>query len=357
MPRGSLEVEGGPALRWLAAAPASPRYLAVLLVLAGLYILCAKLGLRLALLNPSATAVWAPTGISFAAFLLLGPRAIPPVLIGAFISNLTTSGTLLTSAVIALGNTAEGLVGAALVRRFAGGPRVFDRAATIFRFVLLSALASTAVSATVGVGTLAVAGYARLPDLGEIWLTWWLGDAVGDVVAAPVIVLLLTSRGGRWTPARAIEAALLAAVLAAAGWGGFHLRGGELLSFTFLCIPPLLWAAFRFEPREAALAPLLLAVAAVAAATSLAASDRSLSGQDENSLLLQLQAFVGVAAVTTLAVASMASEQRALTGRLQRAAEDLQGKVDAAGEALAGTAAEARLTAGLLSRSEQLART
>ena len=358
MPRDRLHVEDGPALRWLRATAASPpRYFAMIVVLAGLYILCAKLGLRLALVNPSATAVWAPAGISFAAFLLLGVRAAPAILVGAFVSNVTTSGTVLTSALIALGNTAEGLVGAVLVRRFAGGTRVFERAPSILRFVVYSALFSSAVSATVGVGTLAAAGMARLQDAGGVWVTWWLGDAVGDVVAAPVIVLLFTGPGTLWSGGRAGEAVLLAAVLAAGGWAIFHPVGGDLLAFQFLCIPPLLWAAFRFEPREAALAPLLLAAVVVVSAVDLAQAHRSLSAGEVNRLLLELQAFVGVGGVTTIAVAAVVSEQRALTARLQQDASELQGKVEAAGEALAGTAAEAWLSAGLLARSEQVART
>ena len=40
------------------------RHAAVLLVLAGVYFVAGKLGLRLAFVNASATAVWAPTGIA-----------------------------------------------------------------------------------------------------------------------------------------------------------------------------------------------------------------------------------------------------------------------------------------------------
>ncbi len=358
MAAGNPEIVEGRALARLRAATASPpRYLLVLAVLTALYVACAKLGLRLAVVNPSATAAWAPSGIAFAAFLLLGIRAWPAILLGAFLSNLTTTGTALTSIAISLGNTAEGIIGAELVRRFAGGQRVFERASTIFRFVACSALLSTAVSATVGVAALAFSGEASWRDVGGIWLTWWLGDAVGDVTVAPVVVLFLTGSRTRWSLGRGVEAAALAALLAAGGWAVSHLGEGNPLSFTFLCIPPLMWAAFRFERREAALAALFLAVVVVAAAWSLERSAGALTAADENRLLLELQAFVGVAAVTTVAVAAVVAESRTLTERLRESAADLQGKVDAAGEALAGAADEARLSAELLSRAEQLART
>src|SRR5690348_14023825 len=73
--------------------------------LAVVYFGAAKLGLRFALVHPSATALWAPTGIALAAFLILGFRVWPAVFLGAFLANLTTAGTVLTSLGIAAGNT------------------------------------------------------------------------------------------------------------------------------------------------------------------------------------------------------------------------------------------------------------
>ena len=87
--------------------------------LAAVYFAAAKVGLRLAFVNPSATAVWPPTGIALAAFLIFGVRVWPAIFAGAFVANLTTAGSVLTSIGIAGGNTLEGLLGAYLVQRFA----------------------------------------------------------------------------------------------------------------------------------------------------------------------------------------------------------------------------------------------
>src|SRR5574341_307298 len=94
---------------------------ALLAGLAAAYVVAGKLGLRLAFVNPSATPVWAPTGIALAAFLILGSRVWPAIFAGAFLVNATTAGTLLTSFGIATGNTLEGLTGAWLLQRFNGG--------------------------------------------------------------------------------------------------------------------------------------------------------------------------------------------------------------------------------------------
>src|SRR5439155_1097556 len=77
--------------------------------LAAAYFVAGKFGLNLAFVNTSTTAVWPPTGISLAALLLLGIRVCPGVLLGAFLTNITTTGDPFPSAGIAVGNTLEAL--------------------------------------------------------------------------------------------------------------------------------------------------------------------------------------------------------------------------------------------------------
>src|SRR5437016_12610359 len=84
--------------------------------LAAVYLLAAKLGLMLAFVHASATAVWPPTGIALAAFLVFGYRVWPGIFAGAYLANITTAGTVATSLGIAAGNTLEGLTGAYLVK-------------------------------------------------------------------------------------------------------------------------------------------------------------------------------------------------------------------------------------------------
>ncbi len=71
--------------------------------------------MRLAIINPSASSVWPPTGIALAALLILGYDVWPAILIGAFAVNMTTTGSVATSLGIAAGNTLEALLGAYLV--------------------------------------------------------------------------------------------------------------------------------------------------------------------------------------------------------------------------------------------------
>ena len=153
------------------------------------YVLAGKLGLQLAVFHPSATPVWPPTGISLAAFLLLGYWVWPAIFLGAFAVNVTTAGSIASSLGIAAGNMLEGFVGAFLVNRIANGRNSFAQQADTIKFVLLAALLSTMVSATFGVTSLSLGGYADWQSYGVIWMTWWLGDVVGALILAPAIVL------------------------------------------------------------------------------------------------------------------------------------------------------------------------
>ena len=73
-----------------------PHFVVVALLIIA-YVLAGKLGLSLAIVHPSASAVWAPTGIALAALLGLGYRVWPGIFIGAFLVNVTTAGSILTS--------------------------------------------------------------------------------------------------------------------------------------------------------------------------------------------------------------------------------------------------------------------
>jgi len=290
----------------------------VLAGLAGIYFVAGKLGLRLAFVNASATAVWPPTGIALAAFLLLGLRVWPGILLGAFLVNLTTAGSIATSIGIGVGNTLEGLAGAYLIDRFAGGRGAFDHARDVFKFAVFGAIFSTAISATCGVTTLILGGLARSSEYGSIWLTWWLGDAAGALIVAPV-VLLWSARprnpfGLRQLPEAAVQLASLALV-GLLVFGGYFPSPVKTYPLEFLCIPFLLWAALRFTRREAATAVLLLSGIAVWGTLR---GFGPFARESQNESLLLLQAFMGVVSVMTLTLAAEVAERRQVEQQLRR---------------------------------------
>jgi integral membrane sensor domain MASE1 len=296
--------------------------LTTIAILVIVYFFAGKLGLRLAFANPSATAVWPPTGIALAAFLLIGYWVWPGILLGAFLTNLVTAGSVVTSISIAVGNTLEGLLGAYLVNRFAGGRALFDRTQNIFKFAFLAAMISTMVSATCGVTSLTLGRFAKWSDYGTIWLTWWLGDAAGDLLVAPLLILWAVSGPVVWNKRRLVEAAILLLFLF---WTGQAVFGGlfptKNYPLEFLCVPILAWVAFRFRQREAATAIFLLSAIAIRG-TLLGLGP--FTRPTENTSLLLLQAFMGVTSVMIMVLAAAVSERKGAETNQEKLILELQ---------------------------------
>ena len=296
------------------------RRVGLLVGLAAAYFVAGRLGLRFAVVNPNATAVSPSAGVALAALLLVGYDVWPAIMVGAFLVHLSTTGSVPSAVAIAAGNTLEGLLGAYLVNRFARGRRVQERARDVFALGLLAGIVSTAVGATAGVLAISLDGLAHWSDFGSIWLTWWLGDAVGDMVVAPAVLFWALHPRVRWTRREALEvAALLLAVVVVgiAVFDGLFPWRDRHYPLEFLSVPLLLWAAFRFEPREAATAVLVLS--GVAIAGTLAGFGPFARPTYDESLLL-LQAFTGVTAIMTLVLAAAVAERREAEERLRRLA-------------------------------------
>lgn len=292
--------------------------LAIVAVLAVVYFGAAKLGLRFAFVNPSATALWAPTGITLAAFLIFGLRVWPGVFLGAFFANLTTAGSVLTSIGIATGNSLEGVVGWYLVGRFARGPHAFETAQDIFKFAFLAGMLSTTVSATIGVTCLSLGGFADWGAYGPIWRTWWLGDGAGAILVTPLVLLWRENPRLNWAREQIIELVLLFLGLFFTVWivfgGHFH---SEVKNYPleYLCIPFLVWASFRFGRRKAATAACVLAGIAIWGTLQ---GFGPFSRETLNTSLLLVQSFVGIVAVTNLALAAEISERKRANERVQQ---------------------------------------
>jgi diguanylate cyclase (GGDEF)-like protein len=296
------------------------KLLATFTLLAAVYFVAGKLGLRLALAHPNATAVWPPTGLALAAFLIFGYRVWPAIFVSAFLVNVTTAGSVATSISIGAGNTLEGLVGAYLVNRFAGGRDTLTHAETFFRFTVLAAMVSTTVSATLGVISLCLGGFARWADFGSIWLTWWLGDMAGDLIVAPVLLTWSVWPQVQRQRGSIFEASVLLVCLLFTGqvvFGGLFSSDAKDYPLEFLCIPFLLWAAFRFGQREAGTAILLLS--GIAIWGTLRGFGPFVREAPNESLLL-LQAYMGVAAVMTLMLAAVVSEREEVAAQLRHLA-------------------------------------
>jgi signal transduction histidine kinase/CheY-like chemotaxis protein len=285
------------------------RNLATIASVAILYFAAGKLGLYYASYNASSSAIWPPSGIAFAALLLFGAQTWPAIFIGAFFVNLTTAGTAFTSFLIAAGNTLEAVAAVYLTTRYANGRRLFERSQDFFKFVAIAMVASL-LSASIGLASLALGGLAPLRDSAWIWMTWWMGDVGGFVLVAPFPILWIMKprlRGGR---RRVNEGILTLAAIALFGvvvFGG-ALPGVARYPISFICIPILVWTAFRFGQRVSATAMLLLA-ASSAWGIGRGVGPWARFANPIASFILP-QAFMMTMAVMTLALAAVVRERK-----------------------------------------------
>ena len=157
------------------------------------YFVLAKGALTLAALHPSASPVWPPSGLALASLLLWGNGLWPAIAVGAFLADATTFGSLLTSALIACGSTLEALITVSLLKRWTATTNPFETPLQVVLFAALALAPGTMLSATVGVSSLVLAGFAESTNFISMWFSWWLGDVGGQLLVTPVIVLWFRS--------------------------------------------------------------------------------------------------------------------------------------------------------------------
>src|SRR5438552_10351216 len=106
------------------------------LLLGVVYIVVARLGLKINAVSGFATFVWPASGMALAALLMRGPELWPGVALGAFVTNLSIGAPPLAALGIACGNTLEAVAGAWALRRWAGLDGVCDRLRHVMGLVL-----------------------------------------------------------------------------------------------------------------------------------------------------------------------------------------------------------------------------
>ncbi len=299
---------------------------ATLAVAALVYFGLAKAGLVLASVNPSASPIWPPTGFAIAAVLLWGYRVWPAILLAAFIANLTNAGSLATSAAIATGNVLECLIAGFLINLWSGGRETFATPTRIAKFALVCLL-PTALSATMGVWSLTLAGYAQTANFLSIWLTWWVGDLAGAIVVTPVVVLWAASKPEGPTRPEAIKTGAVLAATCAIGLLAFSPllpQTGERAALGFFAVLPLIWAALHRGQRDTATVALILSAFAV---WGTAVDGGPFARTNLNESFLLLLTFILSVALPSLALAAEVSVRRETQEELRRIQSELDQRV------------------------------
>ena len=275
--------------------------------------------------------VWPAYGIALGAFLVCGYRIWPAVALGSFLIAFFSPVTYLAALGQAAGATLAAFSGAFLLQRLAKFDKSLSRLRDALALVVLGALASALVSASIGTSVLYATEVHAYSGLGSAWLIYWLGDATGVLLITPLVLTLPNVLRSQHR-ARITELAVLFVVLTAACsliFGDPGLIPVRLHVLAFAVLPFVMWAAIRFGVAGAGLSVLLIATVATVE-TALGSGPFATSTPFTNAVLLD--AFFAVLSVTGLTLASAIVEREQAQRERERSVRE-QGALEARLEA------------------------
>ena len=284
------------------------RYLAF----AAVYVLAAKIGFRAAFVAEQVSPVWPPAGLALWAVLHFGVWAAPAVWLGAFIANVTTHVPIVAAGGIAIGNMLEALAGAWLLRRLAGVDRSLEWLRHAVTLIGAAALLSTIVSATFGVTMLCAWGLQPWARFGELWWTWWLGDATGDLLVAPLLLTCATWKREITHAGRAAELAVLLTVAIAVSVTVFTMRSPFLpghAPIEYTVFPVIMWASLRFAHPGAALVSATVSTIAVWGTLHGSGPFGAVAGLSPQERIILLQIYTAIIATSGLVFGAVIADR------------------------------------------------
>jgi diguanylate cyclase (GGDEF)-like protein len=203
--------------------------------------------------------VWPSAGVALAVLLWGGRRLWPAVLAGSLAGNLLSGAPLVAAAGSGVSGAVEAVIAATILLRLRADvrcPRQRDALA-----LLCAAAVGALVAAPLGTVAMTADGLVDL-SLPHSTLMWGMGDVLGMLLTAPLLMTLLLGPTGAPRRAGAGERVAALGVLAA----GLIFAATAQEPATAYAVPAMLWIAARQGPASASLAGLASALTLTGAA-------------------------------------------------------------------------------------------
>jgi len=284
-------------------------YLAQIAIVFAVQFASGKLGDALQIINSGGIGpVWPASGVALASLLLFGYQVWPGVAAGAFLLGLLSPISPVAAVVYGIGTALAALTGAFLLRRIAKFHPSLSRLRDALALIVLGALGSAVVSASIGVSVLYAAHVRGWSGFGRAWVIYWLGDSMGVLLVTPLA--LTASNLLRIRPrARITEFAALLLLLTLACFivfGDLPLIPVKLHVLAFAVLPFVIWAAIRFGMIGATLSTLFVATIATVE-TAVGSGPFAQNTPFTNAVLLDV--FFAVLSVSGMTLAAVIAER------------------------------------------------
>lgn len=297
-------------------------YLLKVILLAIVYHLAARLGLKMAYVQINTSPVWPPSGIALAALLILGSNVWPGISLGVFIGSLITGAPLNVALGITIGNTLEALCGTYLLKWLFRFQNPIGRIQDVVGLAGCSVI-STSLGATIGTVTLMVTGNGDWLGFWGLWSTWWIGDLLGALVVAPALLVWVSPASFQLRKRQYAEGLLLLSLLVFVTWYVFGSKPPDGIfhqALIYVIFPFVIWAALRLEQHGATIAVFFISVIAIWGTVQ---ELGPFSLESKNNGLILLQTYIAVVSLTSLILAAATIERRKANEALQQHADEL----------------------------------
>ncbi|WP_235940618.1 MASE1 domain-containing protein, partial [Bradyrhizobium hipponense] len=183
---------------------------------------------------------------------------------------LMANRSLLELGSIGIGTLLAAFAGTWLISLWSNGRQTLGTPSGIAKFAIISFAPTTIISSAIALAGVIFAGQPVISDSVATWLTWWLADAAGTLVIAPVVVLwtmIPLPRSSKWNLLESIAVFALVSIIGIVAYSpliGSDLIGNDLnvlLPYRsllgFLVLLPLMWAGLRGNRCNVATAALI----------------------------------------------------------------------------------------------------
>ncbi len=306
------------------------QYLTPIGILAASYLLAAILAIWIPGLDQNLLPFGPPAGVALAGLVLYGVKVWPGVAVGAFLYAQYQGVPYWVAGVGAIACVVQAIVGTRLLQKFEFDPAL-ERLRDVGSFIGIGAILSTVIHASVSVVLLTLAGLQTWTEAAAPWEIWWLEDAMGVLLIAPIPLTWsrfrksdIQSRG--WVLlGKILEIIFLSILLLSISWVVFCSRTRVYIAdypLEYLPFPLVMWVALRFELRGTVLANLLVASMAIWGVARKSGPFLK-HASDVEQAIFSLQIFMGVVAGTALIFAAVMARRRQAEELLRQGEERL----------------------------------